>query len=512
MKLLKTMAEKIRSGIQTWLRIQPAQISSIQLQEVLNYDGNAIKNRIWYRGDSEELSQLYKQVPGDMTRFWAAVPTRGMEIRKIHVGIPGVITDILTDIVIADMNDFDLSNRQEEWEEISKENKFKDMLSEAITETLVIGDGAFRISFDPSLSQYPIIEFYSGDKIDILYNRGRVKEILFKRVYYHNGQEYVLLETYGKGYIHYTLTRDGRECDIKSIPDTADLTDIVWDDNFIMAVPLQFLKSSKWKGRGKSIFDGKTDAFDSLDEAWSQWMDALRANRTKEYIPTDLIPRNPNTGELLTPNAFDNRFLQSDGAMDESGKAAISLVQGEIPHESYLATYITALDLCLQGLVSPSTLGIDVKKLDNAEAQREKEKATLYTRNKIVQTLQETIPELINTIFKSYDTWMKKPTTDMEVDIPFGEYANPSFESQIETVSKGKQGGIMSIEASVEELYGDTRDEEWKKEEVARLKAEQGIAEIEEPEVNSELGEFSIEMNKEPNTLPDNLKKDVDIL
>lgn len=500
MKLFRTMAEKIKNGIQTWLRIQPAQVSSIQLQEILNFDGNAIKNRVWYRGDSEELSQLYKQVPGDRTRFWAAVPTRGMEIRKIHVGIPGVIADILTDIVIADMNDFDLSARQEEWEEISKENKFKDMLSEAITETLIVGDGAFKVSFDTALSQYPIIEFYPGDKIDIIYNRGRVKEIIFKSVYYQNRQEYVLLETYGKGYINYTLTRDGRECDIRTIPETADLTDIVWADNFLMAVPLQFLKSSKWKGRGKSIFDGKTDAFDSLDEAWSQWMDALRANRTKEYIPTDLIPRNPNTGELIAPNAFDNRFLQSDGAMDENGNAAISLVQGEIPHESYLATYVTALDLCLQGLISPSTLGIDVKKLDNAEAQREKEKATLYTRNKIVQTLQETLPELINIIFKSYDAWMGKPTTDIEADIPFGEYANPSFESQVETVSKGKQGGIMSIEASVEELYGDTRDEEWKKEEVARLKAEQGIAEIEEPEINTQIEEFPLDLNESTNT------------
>ena len=45
---------------------------------------------------------------------------------------------------------------------------------------------------------------------------------------------------------------------------------------------------------------------------------------------------------------------------------------------------------------------------------------------------------------------------------------------------------IMSIEASVEELYGDSRDEEWKAEEVARLKAEQGITEISEPEVSTE--------------------------
>lgn len=484
MNIFSTMADKIRTGIQTWLRIQPAQIPSIHLQEILTREGNAIKNRIWYRGDGEEISQLYKQIGGDRTRFWTAVPTPGMEIRKIHVGIPGVITDTLTNIVMADMNDIDLSSKQEEWEKIAEENKFEDLLSEAITDTLVVGDGAFKLSFDSTLSELPIIEFYPGEKIDIVRKRGRIKEIVFKSVYCANNQEYVLLETYGKGYINYTLTKNGKECDLGCVPELESLTPVRFDGNFIMAVPIMFFESSKWKGRGKSIFDGKSDAFDSLDEAWSQWMDALRANRTREYIPTDLLPRNPNTGEILKPNAFDNRFLQSDGAMTEDGKAAINIVQGQIPHESYLATYITALDLCLQGLISPSTLGIDVKKLDNADAQREKEKATLYTRNKIVQVLQKVIPELVNVTFKSYAAWLKQPVEDIEVDVPFGEYANPSFESQVETVSKGKQGGIMSIEASVEELYGDTRDEEWKAEEVKRLKAEQGIAEVTEPAVN----------------------------
>ena len=484
MNIFSTMAEKIRTGIQTWLRIQPAQISSIQLQETLTHEGNAIKNRIWYRGDSEELSQLYKQVPGDKTRFWAAVPTTGMEIRKIHTGMPGVIADTLVNIVMADMNGIELSTKQEEWDEIGEDNQFEKLLSEAITDTLVVGDGAFKVSFDSTLSEYPIIEFYPGEKIDIVRQRGRIKEIVFKSVYCANNQEYVLLETYGKGYIDYALTRNGRECNLDCVPELENLTPVRFDGDFIMAVPMMFFNSSKWKGRGKSIFDGKADSFDSLDEAWSQWMDALRANRTKEYIPTDLLPRSPHTGEILKPNAFDNRFLQSDGSMSEDGKAAINLVQGNIPHESYLATYVTALDLCLQGLISPSTLGIDVKKLDNADAQREKEKATLYTRNKIVQVLQEVVPEVVNVTLKSYAAWLKQPAEDIEVDVPFGEYANPSFESQVETVSKGKQGGIMSIEASVEELYGDTRDDEWKAEEVKRLKAEQGIAEVEEPAVN----------------------------
>ena len=172
--------------------------------------------------------------------------------------------------------------------------------------------------------------------------------------------------------------------------------------------------------------------------------------------------------------------------MDEKGENKVQTDQPVIPHDSYLASYITALDLCLQGIISPSTLGIDTKKLDNAEAQREKEKTTLYTRNAIVEALQETLPQVVEACVNAWRLLNGQAMKPVEVDIPFGEYANPSFESQVETVSKGKTGGIMSIEASVEELYGDSRDEEWKAEEVARLKAEQGIAELSEPEVSTE--------------------------
>ena len=52
----------------------------------------------------------------------------------------------------------------------------------------------------------------------------------------------------------------------------------------------------------------------------------------------------------------------------------------------------------------------------------------------------------------------------------------------------------MSVEAQVEELYGDSRDDEWKQEEIARLKAEQGIAEVAEPGVNMAAGLFNVNL------------------
>ncbi len=127
----------------------------------------------------------------------------------------------------------------------------------------------------------------------------------------------------------------------------------------------------------------------------------------------------------------------------------------------------------------------------------------MYTRNAIVEALQDTLPELIGTAINAYHILLKQSVEDVKVDVPFGEYANPSFESQVETVTKGKQGGIMSIEASVEELYGDSKDDQWKKEEIARLKAEQGIAEMEEPAVNLEVGDFQADKMEESSLLND---------
>ena len=482
--------DKIRKGIRSWLQIQPTPPYAVQIQEYLDFELNAIRNRIWYRGDGNELQQLYSQLneSADKYKFWASQSTPGQEIRKIHTGIPSLIVRVLSSIVMADMNDItvDPPVMGQVWEEIEKENDFRNALKDVIEEVLYIGDGAYKVSIDTEISQYPILEWYPGERIELVRNRGRLREVIFKTPYKHEGQQYVLHEHYGYGYIKNELYKGDELVDRKTIPVTQDISDWEFDKSVILAVPIKVFDSAKWKGRGRSIFDGKLDNFDALDETWSQWMDAIRTGRSKSYIPECLTPKDPNTGKTLRPNPFDNRYILTETAMGEHQENKIYTEQPDIPHDSYMAAYITALDLCLQGIISPSTLGIDTKKLDNAEAQREKEKTTLYTRDAIVGSIQDNIPKVISAALNAYNIMMKQSLRDIKAEIPFGEYANPSFESQVETVSKAKTGGIMSIEASVEELYGDTRDEDWKKEEVARLKAEQGIESMEEPGVNLE--------------------------
>lgn len=496
MNWVKKMNEGIKHGLRSWLNIEPAGPYAIQINEIADFEMNAIRNKIWYSADGNKIEQMYMQSPeyADKHKFWASKCSPGMEMRKIHTGLPALMIRVLTSIVVSGMQEFEFENggQKDLWDEMEKDSKFRKKFEKSLKDVLVIGDGAFKISIDTGLTPYPIIEWYSGEKMEIVRQRDRLQEIIFKTEYKVSRQRFVLNEHYGYGYVQYHLYRGETEVELATVPALAGLQDVTFDKTLMLAVPLQVYESSTYEGRGGSIYDGKADAFDAFDEAWSQWMDALRAGRSKTYIPECLVPHDPATGKLIKPNAFDNRYFAADGDMREGQKNVISTDQPNIPHDSYMASYITALDLCLQGIISPSTLGIDTKKLDNADAQREKEKTTLYTRNAIIDALQETLPELVSVCINASRLMSRQTMEEVNVNIKFKEYANPSFESQVETVVKARQGGIMSVERSVEELYGDSLDEHCKEEEIQRLKAEQGIADMTEPAVNMQAGPFTV--------------------
>lgn len=494
------LGDKLREMVKSWLNIRPAQGQAFVINEDMDHQANCIRNQIWYRGDSHELSEFYGQLPYAADTFWGAAQTADIRIKKSHTGLPKLIIKTLVNTVVTDYSGDDASD--DYWEEVKRENKFDTkMLKKIVIDTLVFGDGAIKINYDPSISNIAILEWVDGSKVDFKYKRGRLTDIIFKSYHEQNNKVYLLEEDYGYGYITYKLYDNDKEVKLNTVEELKDLKDIEFDKETMWAVPIMFNESSKFAGRGESIFDGKYDSFDSIDEITSQWLEAVRNGRAVKYIPEDLLPKDAETGEVLMPNPFDNKFIKTQTSMNENTQNKIDVEQPEIPTDQYLQSYITFLDLCLQGIISPSTLGIDNKKLDNAEAQREKEKTTLYTRGIIIDTLTEFIPSVINTVLKSKAQMNNESTLpeDKDISTKFGEYANPSFEAQIETVSKGKTGGVMSIEASVDELYGDSKTEEWKQQEVQRLKAEQGIVEENVPALNGELDINEIDIEDTPN-------------
>lgn len=489
----------------------------VNLTERVSFNNNCIKNRVWYRGDPSELEEFFKSgIHSDSVskaRFWASVPSSG-RMRKFHSGIYATVIDAITDLILGDYQGLQIGDASEDgqndslaiWEEIAKDNNFdSELFRDAITGTLVVGDGVFKFSYDKEISDYPIIEFVSGEDLEIISRRGRVSEYRFYSHYKKNDKKFKLIESYKKGAIEYRLLdSNDKEVPLVTLDETKDLTNVSWPGKFFLCVPLRFYKSPKEKTRGMGILDRKSDNIDALDEVVSQWIEAIRDGKVKTYIPESLLPKDPNTGEVLTPSAFDNKFIKTSTSMKEGQIDTIEQVQAVINYEAFVNTYASILDLILQGIVSPSTLGIDLKKTDNAEAQREKEKTTLKTRGKIVDTLMEVIPQVVNTALITQQVIENRGQgiiiPENEISLLFGEYASPSFEDRVETTSKAATSNIMSVERLVDELWGDSLTRKEKDEEVERIKILRGVNVLEEePEgIHNLEGEVDEEEPEEP--------------
>ena len=348
------------------------------------------------------------------------------------------------------------------------------------------GDGAFKISLDPGVSDRPILEFWGADRVDYVRRHGRICEVHFISPVGDRGR--LLEEIYSVGGVRYVLLDGDKELPLDAEEDTADLRPVSFEGDFMLAVPLQFWPSSRWRGRGRSIYDSKTDAFDAHDEIISQWMDAVRAGRVQRYVPESLIPRDENTGVLRSLSRFGSDFVAIGASSKETAEDKIDTVQPEIRYEAFLASYTSTLDMCLQGIMSPATLGIDVGKMSSADAQREKKDITGMTRGAITSALEKALPALAQAALAAEDILMGDAPGEYGGTVSFGEYGAPSFDSRVQTIGEAATASVMSVEAQVDELWGSSKDDAWKAQEVARIKFERGIEQAAEPGIGEQEG------------------------
>lgn len=473
----------VKTKMQTWLEIVPPPTEqAIVIQREHTREMEVLRSQLWYQGDANELFQFFHQTETNTGAFWAVSPATS-KIRKIHSGLPAVMADTLAYIVKSDIDDIEAPT---EWEDISESINFTELVGQAVCDTLVSGDGAFKISVDTDLSPYPIVEFISGDRVEIEQQRGIVEAITFKTLYTVKSMRYELHERYTKGKIKTVLLdSNGSERPLSTIPELSGISPVVeFADDFIMAVPLRFYVDKKHRGRGKSIFGGgKSQCFDALDEVISQWLDAVRAGRVIKYIPQELIPRDPKTGAFQNVSSFGAEVIKLNGTLNEAQKNRVETVQPDIKYEAYVSTYTQALLMCLQGILSPATLGIDVGKMSSGEAQREKKDVTGDTRNTITAALEKVLPRLIDAVLMTYENMQGSAPEKHDITVSFGEYGAPDFDSRVETVGKAATYGVMSVETQVDELWGSSKDDEFKKAEVQRIMSEKGLLTANEPSV-----------------------------
>ena len=475
---------------------------------------------IWYLGDSDRLKNFFTRAnaieynmdplynENKKSYFWAVSSTE-QDIKRSHSGHPRNIVDTLVYImsipkISADNDKNDLINNN--LRAILKANKLKQQLSQSSRPmTLVEGWGAWKINWDKSLSDYPILLYYRADRVDFVYQSNQLRAIIYKDFYQDaEGKNYVLYETRRLGpytddagntttslYIEKDLYEQTKSdmlipCRLSTLPQLKDIKPQIVISNFkhFLGYPNIFYHDVSEEFYGRSIFTGKTDIFDDIDQALSQEANAVRRSTVHEYFNSLYLENDPETGLPIQPDAFDRKYIKFQGAQGADGSAAgstpVQVVQPQIYFQQYSEEVKALLLNAVAGIMSPAAMGIDIAKKDNAESQREKNQTTIFTRNNLLDAEQDVLEHIASDLLVAYDLMnlevgQELQTTEYAISVQYPEFSSDSWEKKMETVQTGWSGGLLSDEMALELLYADDISPERKKRELKFLQEQRAL-------------------------------------
>lgn len=373
---------------------------------------------VWYDGDGDELLNFYTRenyigfnyepfyMRNKKNYFWAISSTEA-QIKRTHSGQPRNIVDTLVNIMPFPLISAgeDTKNLQAVVKESGLEQVYKD---EQLPLTLVEGWGCWKINWDKDVSDYPSVEYVSAENVDFIYKNGKIIGIVFKNYYTSDKKRYLLLETRSIEWKPNSADAEGSEgervlvitnelyelptntaagdddtllkkVDLKSVSELESVEERIEIGPFdkLFAVPCILLgNTSRQWGYGRSIFTGKIDLFDDLDQALSQSSNAVRLSTPIEYIDEEYLERDKN-GLPKKPKAYDRKYIMMKGQKNGDGVSTgqpVQITQPSVEFSRYSDHAVQILLQILNGILSPATLGIDIAKKDNAAAQREKER------------------------------------------------------------------------------------------------------------------------------------------
>lgn len=461
---------------------------------------------VWYDGDGDELLNFYTRenyigfnyepfyMRNKKNYFWAISSTEA-QIKRTHSGQPRNIVDTLVNIMPFPLISAgeDTKKLQAVVRESGLEQVYKD---EQLPLTLVEGWGCWKINWDKDVSDYPSVEYVSAENVDFIYKNGKIIGIVFKNYYTSDKKRYLLLETRSIEWKPNSAAAEGSEgervlvitnelyelpmnmaatdddtplkkVDLKTVPELESVEERIEIGPFdkLFAVPCVLLgNTSRQWGYGRSIFTGKIDLFDDLDQALSQSSNAVRLSTPIEYIDEEYLERDKN-GLPKKPKAYDRKYVMMKGQKNGDGVATgqpVQITQPSVEFSRYSDHAVQILLQILNGILSPATLGIDIAKKDNAAAQREKEKVTIFTRNALINGEERILRSLMEQMLmaKEFMDTGAVSVHSYDISVKFNEFADDSFENKLEALGKAYDMEEISTDMYLNKLYGDTLSEE----------------------------------------------------
>lgn len=451
-------------------------------------------NSIWYGGCDIDLKRLYeeelkkfkvgRQTTDELNYFWAQ-PTAGLNVRKIHSGLPQLISEKMVDLLLSNgyeytvyvddkLEDEDEENKKR-LDMILEDNSFDTLLPEAIETESWAGGVAFKLSYSDRFP-YPIIEVIQPEEYEATIEAGRITEDKFITYYNRNNSMYKLKEIYGYdekgGYIKYELTRkiadDWFSVELSELEETKDLKTLTFNgfkDKFSLYKPNK-LPNSEFRGSrlGESDYAGSQGVFDAIDEVLSTWVQEFRDAKINKFWPDNLLPKDPISGVASLLPSLKKDFITYVGGIGEKEKPnRPEMIQGDIHSEKYVESFKKLIETALNNAgLSPQSIGITGLESVSAseESQELREKTSIRTREKKLSLWTETLNKLDKLLLVMDDFKNGRTPQDYYTRVVFNDYKIQTVDDKTTIATKGIAGKAWSIKSAVEYVHDEMTPEE----------------------------------------------------
>lgn len=454
--------------------------------------------KVWYCADDSEILNFYtnERLYGLNSNpiynrnkkqyFWAQASVES-DIKRVHSGLAHAIVTTLVNVIGNHRASSPDPAVNDAIAAITEKNNLAAIVNqEEMPLTLAEGQGCFKYTFDTSVDDAPIIEFYDAENVQFIYKRKRLVGVVFMDYYKDKkGNDYVLFETRriqdGDSLIEFKLFRikgnDLKEAKLSDLPETDGLPEEGYRIpglNEVMATPTVFFYDPLNQGGGRSIFEGKIGLFDDLDLTLSQQSQTVKVSTPVEYYDSEAMGFTSN-GLPKPPTAFNRQFIAKFPMRDGNGNThsnAVETTQPRLDFNQYGIAARQILSQILTGIMSEASMGIDLARDDNALAQREKEKVTMMTRNNVIARQTHIIKDLYRKCLMLAEFMSTGAITikNYQIDVKYDEFANPSFENELPLLAQALASGAISPEQYIDRLYGDSLSDEQKQYELAYVK------------------------------------------
>jgi len=450
------------------------------------------ERKIWETGDAAKIEWFYKSQVSDQIYhqypFWKMVNTN---MPRAHYPVASTITNAMGTLLFANTPElhFDSgaqgrNNKLEKrWSEISSVNNFLSLLQEGAQLQSYSGGVAFKINYDSTLADTPIISAYPKEQYK---EYKKMRQTIYIDFIDEYDGGYKLVSRYGRGYITYKLYFKDKEVSLDSFDETKGLRDLAFIDGEQNLIPIMFATIIPNKANSKSDYDGLVSSFHALDEAYSSMVNYIRKTKPNIFITEDIAAKDAN-GKPKPLNDFDNIVTILDGTVDGTG-TEVSRDIHKLEIIGYRDAFHTIRENILSKVgISPATVGLDSGGANaSGEALNIRERVSSRTRSEKLAIWSERLDELIYAVMMfdrisheatqlSEGVFQLDEIADFKVKIDFGPYHEKSFKEKVAIYKEAIDSKLASVSMAVEQLYGDTLSNEDKVRLTVEIKTEHGL-------------------------------------